>query len=87
LSNQGREHQIYLCHFPNSDDFDANLYSNVSRKVTSAKVAGGRRVPQFPATFFCTLQSSAFFIFNSQFSILNLLFPVSCFLFVDVTRK
>jgi hypothetical protein len=58
LSDQGIEHQIWLCHLRNSDDFGANLSGKMSRKVTLSTVPGVRFVLHFSALVFFTAQSS-----------------------------
>jgi hypothetical protein len=52
LYNQAIKHQIGLCHFPNYDDFGADLCGKVSRKVTFSTVPGVNFVLQFYALLF-----------------------------------
>jgi hypothetical protein len=59
LSHPAIEHQIWLCHLPNTDDFGANLCGKASRKVTFSTVPGVSFVFHFSALFFFTAQSSA----------------------------
>jgi hypothetical protein len=58
-SPQAVEHQKWLCHLRNSDDFGANLCGKVSRKVTFLTVPRVRFVLHFSALLFFTAQSSA----------------------------